>query len=50
MTYTGAIPVKRGRPVMMGFVAEVSYFGPAYCEIDPRNECPRTSSARLRIH
>lgn len=36
MTYADAIPVKPGRPVLMGFVADVSYFGPAYREIDPK--------------
>jgi len=36
MTYADVIPVKRGRPVLMGFVADVSYFGPAYHAIDPR--------------
>ena len=37
MDYAEAIPVKPGRPLLMGFVADVSFLGPAYQELDPKN-------------
>ncbi len=35
MTYAEAIPVRPGRPRLLGFAADVSFLGPAYVEVEP---------------
>ncbi len=36
MIYRQAIPVEPGRPLLMGFAADVTYFGRTHLEIDPQ--------------